>query len=121
MGLGVGEVGYLITGVKDVRQSKVGDTVTTQSKPASQALPGYTDPLPMVFSGIYPIDGSDYPVLREARQQIFKAFRRARARVHGQAGGLVDHQPGLSAGENGGKGRCHRHGSSPFSPTGPLP
>ena len=69
-GLGVGEVGYLITGVKDVRQSKVGDTVTTSSKPATQALPGYTEPLPMVFSGIYPIDGSDYPVLREALDKL---------------------------------------------------
>ncbi len=56
-GLGVGEVGYLITGVKDVRQSKVGDTVTNASKPASQALGGYQDPKPMVFSGLYPIDG----------------------------------------------------------------
>jgi GTP-binding protein LepA len=69
-GLGVGEVGYIITGVKDVRQSKVGDTVTTASKPATQALPGYTEPLPMVFSGIYPIDGSDYPDLREALDKL---------------------------------------------------
>jgi GTP-binding protein LepA len=69
-GLGVGEVGYLITGVKDVRQSKVGDTVTTASKPATDALPGYTEPLPMVFSGLYPIDGSDYPVLREALDKL---------------------------------------------------
>lgn len=69
-GLGVGEVGYLITGVKDVRQSKVGDTVTNQAKPASQALTGYKDPLPMVYSGIYPIDGSDYPVLREALDKL---------------------------------------------------
>jgi GTP-binding protein LepA len=69
-GLSVGEVGYLITGVKDVRQSKVGDTVTTAAKPATQALPGYTDPKPMVFSGLYPIDGSDYPVLREALDKL---------------------------------------------------
>ncbi|MFV0372679.1 translation elongation factor 4 [Microbacterium sp.] len=69
-GLGVGEVGYLITGVKDVRQSKVGDTITDQRKPASQALPGYTDPKPMVFSGIYPIDGSDYADLREALDKL---------------------------------------------------
>ena len=69
-GLGVGEVGYLITGVKDVRQSKVGDTVTTAQKPATQALPGYTEPLPMVFSGLYPIDGSDYPILREALDKL---------------------------------------------------
>jgi GTP-binding protein LepA len=69
-GLGVGEVGYLITGVKDVRQSKVGDTVTNLRKPATDALPGYTDPKPMVFSGIYPIDGSDFSVLREALDKL---------------------------------------------------
>ena len=69
-GLGVGEVGYLITGVKDVRQSKVGDTITNHRKPATQALPGYTDPKPMVFSGIYPIDGSDYAELREALDKL---------------------------------------------------
>ncbi|THJ67170.1 elongation factor 4 [Arthrobacter echini] len=65
-GLGVGEVGYLITGVKDVRQSKVGDTVTTLAKPAAESLGGYEDPKPMVFSGLYPLDGTDYPVLRDA-------------------------------------------------------
>jgi GTP-binding protein LepA len=69
-GLGVGEVGYLITGVKDVRQSKVGDTVTTKSKPATEALKGYSEPKPMVFSGIYPIDGGDYPNLREALDKL---------------------------------------------------
>ncbi|QCQ15866.1 translation elongation factor 4 [Microbacterium sp. RG1] len=69
-GLGVGEVGYLITGVKDVRQSKVGDTITNHRKPATDALPGYTDPKPMVFSGIYPIDGSDYAELREALDKL---------------------------------------------------
>ncbi|BFM23382.1 translation elongation factor 4 [Microbacterium sp. che218] len=69
-GLGVGEVGYLITGVKDVRQSKVGDTITTHRKPATEALAGYTDPKPMVFSGVYPIDGSDYAELREALDKL---------------------------------------------------
>ncbi|MFS0867547.1 translation elongation factor 4 [Microbacterium sp. 179-B 1A2 NHS] len=69
-GLGVGEVGYLITGVKDVRQSKVGDTITNHRKPATEALPGYTDPKPMVFSGVYPIDGSDYAILREALDKL---------------------------------------------------
>ncbi|WP_158864042.1 translation elongation factor 4 [Leifsonia sp. AG29] len=69
-GLGVGEVGYLITGVKDVRQSKVGDTITSAAKPAREALPGYTEPKPMVFSGLYPIDGSDYPELREALDKL---------------------------------------------------
>ena len=69
-GLGVGEVGYLITGVKDVRQSKVGDTVTNMAKPASEAIGGYKDPKPMVFSGLYPIDGSDYPALRDALDKL---------------------------------------------------
>ncbi len=69
-GLGVGEVGYLITGVKDVRLSKVGDTVTNLRKPATDALPGYTDPKPMVYSGVYPIDGSDYPDLRDALDKL---------------------------------------------------
>jgi GTP-binding protein LepA len=69
-GLAVGEVGYLITGVKDVRQSKVGDTVTTKLRAAQDPLPGYTDPKPMVFSGLYPLDGSDYPILREALDKL---------------------------------------------------
>ncbi|MGO3846315.1 translation elongation factor 4, partial [Agrococcus casei] len=69
-GLGTGEVGYLITGVKDVRQSKVGDTVTNARTPAEQALTGYEEPKPMVFSGLYPIDGGDYPVLREALDKL---------------------------------------------------
>jgi GTP-binding protein LepA len=69
-GLGVGEVGYLITGVKDVRLSKVGDTVTNFAKPSTVALKGYSEPKPMVFSGLYPIDGSDYPVLREALDKL---------------------------------------------------
>ena len=69
-GLGVGEVGYLITGVKDVRQSRVGDTVTTVTNPATVALGGYKDPRPMVFSGLYPLDGSDYPDLREALDKL---------------------------------------------------
>ncbi|MGO1509889.1 MAG: translation elongation factor 4 [Actinomycetales bacterium] len=69
-GLGVGEVGYLISGVKDVRQSKVGDTVTTLTRGAEEALAGYREPLPMVFSGLYPVDGSDYPVLRDALDKL---------------------------------------------------
>ncbi|HET7414204.1 MAG TPA: translation elongation factor 4 [Arthrobacter sp.] len=69
-GLGVGEVGYLITGVKDVRQSKVGDTVTNLAKPAEHQLGGYREPRPMVFSGLYPLDGADYPVLRDALDKL---------------------------------------------------
>ncbi|MEP6462693.1 MAG: translation elongation factor 4 [Frankiaceae bacterium] len=69
-GLGVGEVGYLITGVKDVRHSRVGDTVTEASKPAKEMLGGYRDPKPMVYSGLYPIDGSEYPLLRDALDKL---------------------------------------------------
>ena len=69
-GLGVGEVGYLITGVKDVRQSRVGDTITDSIKPATQALAGFRDPKPMVFAGLFPIDGSDYPLLRDALDKL---------------------------------------------------
>jgi GTP-binding protein LepA len=69
-GLGVGEVGYLITGVKDVRQSRVGDTVTTYNNPTKVALAGYKDPKPMVFSGLFPLDGAEYPMLREALDKL---------------------------------------------------
>jgi len=68
--LGVGEVGYLITGVKDVRQSRVGDTVTLSSRPAEQDLGGYRHPNPMVFAGLYPIDGDDFTILREALEKL---------------------------------------------------
>jgi GTP-binding protein LepA len=69
-GLGVGEVGYLITGVKDVRQARVGDTVTSASKPAKESLGGYEHPRPMVYSGLYPMDGDEYPELREALDKL---------------------------------------------------
>ena len=69
-GLGVGEVGYLITGVKDVRQSRVGDTITSAVRGAADMLAGYEDPKPMVFSGLYPIEGTDYPVLRDALEKL---------------------------------------------------
>jgi len=69
-GLGVGEVGYLITGVKDVRQSKVGDTVTAEKRGATEPLAGYREPKPMVYSGLYPVDGSDYADLREALDKL---------------------------------------------------
>jgi GTP-binding protein LepA len=68
--LTAGEVGYLITGVKDVRQARVGDTVTTAAKPAKDALAGYEHPKPMVFSGLYPIDGDEYPELRDALDKL---------------------------------------------------
>ncbi|HJQ07471.1 MAG TPA: translation elongation factor 4 [Nocardioides sp.] len=68
--LGVGETGYLITGVKDVRQSRVGDTVTVNGNPATEPLGGYEHPNPMVYAGLYPIDGDDYPVLRDALEKL---------------------------------------------------
>ncbi|WP_323791043.1 translation elongation factor 4, partial [Nocardioides sp.] len=68
--LGVGEVGYLITGVKDVRQSRVGDTVTTQFNGATEALGGYKHPNPMVYAGLYPIDGDQFGDLREALEKL---------------------------------------------------
>lgn len=68
--LGVGEVGYFITGVKDVRQSRVGDTVTLQHAAATESLGGYRDPNPMVYSGLYPIDGSEYQLLRESLDKL---------------------------------------------------
>jgi GTP-binding protein LepA len=68
--LGVGETGYLITGVKDVRQSRVGDTVTLQHGGASTPLGGYAHPNPMVYAGLYPIDGDQYPELRDALEKL---------------------------------------------------
>jgi GTP-binding protein LepA len=69
-GLSAGEVGYLNTGVKDVRQARVGDTVTSAAHPAAQPLAGYDHPRPMVFSGLYPVEGDDYPQLRDALDKL---------------------------------------------------
>jgi GTP-binding protein LepA len=69
-GLGAGEVGYLITGVKNVRQARVGDTVTSAARPAAEPLAGYDHPRPMVFSGLYPVEGDDYPQLRDALDKL---------------------------------------------------
>ena len=69
-GIAAGEVGYLITGVKDVRQSRVGDTITSHIAGAHEPLAGYQDPKPMVFSGIYPVDGTDFPNLRDALERL---------------------------------------------------
>jgi GTP-binding protein LepA len=68
--IGVGEVGYLITGVKEVRQSRVGDTVTSATHGATEALGGYRHPNPMVYAGLYPLDGDDYPALRDALDRL---------------------------------------------------
>ena len=68
--LGPGEVGYLITGVKEIDRMKVGDTVTTASRPAATPLPGYDEPKPMVFAGIFPTDGDDFEELRDALEKL---------------------------------------------------
>jgi GTP-binding protein LepA len=68
--LSAGEVGYVIPGVKNVRQARVGDTLTTVRNTAKESLGGYRDPKPMVFSGLYPLDGSEYPALREALDKL---------------------------------------------------
>jgi GTP-binding protein LepA len=68
--LTAGEVGYLIAGIKDVGEARSGETVTNAINPATEALDGYHEPLPMVFSGLYPIDGDEYPALREALEKL---------------------------------------------------
>jgi GTP-binding protein LepA len=68
--LGPGEVGYVATGLKSVRDCQVGDTVTVATRPASAPLPGYKPAKPLVFAGIYPINGPDYPVLRDALEKL---------------------------------------------------
>jgi GTP-binding protein LepA len=69
-GLGPGEVGYVITGVKDVTKLRVGDTLTTEAKPASEPLPGYREVKPMVFCGLFPIDSDRFPELRDALEKL---------------------------------------------------
>ncbi len=68
--LGPGEVGYLIAGIKDVGEARSGETVTAAARPAASALPGYRDPKPMVFCGLYPIDGDDFEDLRESLEKL---------------------------------------------------
>jgi GTP-binding protein LepA len=65
-----GEVGYVATGLKNIREAQVGDTMTSATRPATSALPGYKEPLPLVFAGIYPVRGDDYPELREALDKL---------------------------------------------------
>lgn len=68
--LDTGDVGYIATGLKTVKECRVGDTVTVVSKPAAEPLPGYRKPKPMVYAGIYPVDGEDYPDLKEALEKL---------------------------------------------------
>jgi GTP-binding protein LepA len=67
--LGPGEVGYLIAGIKDVGEARAGETVTEAARPG-EPLPGYREPKPMVFCGLYPIDGDEFPSLREALERL---------------------------------------------------
>jgi GTP-binding protein LepA len=68
--LGAGEVGYVITGLKDVSRLRVGDTLTTEARPAAAPLPGYKDVKPMVFAGLFPTDSDQYPELRDALEKL---------------------------------------------------
>jgi GTP-binding protein LepA len=68
--LETGAVGYLISGIKEVGLAQVGDTVTDRRRPAADPLPGYREPKPMVFAGIYPIEGDDFPLLRDALEKL---------------------------------------------------
>ena len=68
--LSAGEVGYLITGIKDVSQLAVGDTLTTKNHRATEPLPGYRDVKPMVFCGLFPMNNDDYPELRDALEKL---------------------------------------------------
>ena len=82
-----GEVGYVATGLKSIREAQVGDTLTTAARPADAPLPGYQEPLPLVFAGIYPMRGDDYPELRDALDKLHlnDAGLRLRAGVVGRA------------------------------------
>jgi GTP-binding protein LepA len=68
--LSAGEVGYIIPGIKEVADLRVGDTLTSATRPATEPLPGYREITPMVFCGLFPIDGEDYPVLRDALEKL---------------------------------------------------
>src|SRR5207253_10227047 len=65
-----GEVGYVITGLKDVSELRVGDTLTSERRPASEAVPGYKEVKPMVFAGLFPTDSDAYPELRDALERL---------------------------------------------------
>src|SRR5207247_1199083 len=68
--LEAGEVGYVITGLKDVSRLRVGDTLTSERRPATEPLPGYKDVKPMVFAGLFPTDSDAYPELRDALEKL---------------------------------------------------
>ncbi len=70
LSLRAGEVGYIATGLKNVRECRVGDTITTVARPATEPLPGFQPPKPMVFAGLYPVDNEDYGDLRDALEKL---------------------------------------------------
>ncbi len=65
-----GDVGYVAASIKDVRETRVGDTITDAARPAAEALPGYRQVTPMVYCGVYPADGADYPALKDALEKL---------------------------------------------------
>ena len=69
-GLGPGEVGYIIAGIKDVGEARSGETITDAARPAEKALEGYLEPKPMVFCGLYPIEGDEFESLRDALEKL---------------------------------------------------
>ena len=75
--LHAGEVGYLITGIKDVSLLRVGDTLTAKARPAREPLPGYREVKPMVFCGLFPVDTDQFPDLRDALEKLVPQRRRA--------------------------------------------
>ena len=68
--LSAGDVGYIATGLKTVSECRVGDTITNAAKPADTPLPGYQKAKPMVFAGVYPVDGEDFPDLKDALEKL---------------------------------------------------
>ena len=84
--LGAGEVGYVITGLKDVSRLRVGDTLTSERNPAAEPLPGYKDVKPMVFAGLFPTDSDEYPELRDALERLKLNDARALLRARDLAG-----------------------------------
>src|SRR5207253_8539978 len=68
--LGVGEVGFIFAGIKTVTDAKIGDTITHAANPTAEAFPGFKEMKPMVFAGLYPVEASEYPELRDALEKL---------------------------------------------------
>ena len=87
--LHAGEVGYVITGIKDVSQLRVGDTLTTRANAASEPLPGYREIKPMVFCGLFPVETNQFPDLRDALEKLVAERRRAHLGARDERGARV--------------------------------